>query len=45
MEEPCGFQETCAYNHKKQSNYQNTEISTLHEEVKTLKAELDTLKK
>ena len=45
VEEPCGFQETCAYNHKKRSNYQNTEINTLHEEVKTLKAELDTLKK
>ena len=44
MEEPCGFQETSAYNHKKRSNYRNTEIDTLHEEVKTLKAEQDTLK-
>ena len=44
MEEPCGFQETCAYNHKKRYNYQNTEIDTLHEEVKKLKVELDTLK-
>ena len=44
MEEPCGFQETCAYNHKKRSNYQNTEIDMLHEEVKRLKAELDNLK-
>ena len=28
----------------KRSNYQNTEIDTLHEEVKTLKAELYTFK-
>ena len=42
MEEPCGFQETCAYNHKKRYNYQNTEIDTLHKELKKLKVELDT---
>ena len=44
MEEPCGFQETCAYNHKKRYNYQNTEIKTLHEVFKKLKVELDTFK-
>ena len=44
MEEPCGFQETCAYNHKKRSYHHNTELDMLHEEVKTLKAEINTLK-
>ena len=44
MEEPCGFQETCAYNLKKRYKYQNTEIKTLQEEFKKLKVELDTFK-
>ena len=39
----CGFQK-CAYNHKRSSNYQNTEINTLHEEVKIMKTEIDALK-
>ena len=42
--EHCRFEETCAYNHKSRSNYQNNEINTMQEEVKTLNAEIDTLK-
>ena len=44
MEEHCVFQEKCAYSHKRKTNYQIKEINTLHEEVKLLKEEIDTLK-
>ena len=39
MEKPCGFQETCTYNHERRYNYQNIKINSLREEVKSLKAE------
>ena len=44
MEEHFGFQDTCAYNHKRRSDSQNIEINSLHEEVQTLKKEVDTPK-
>ena len=44
MNDHCVFQEKCAYKHKRKTNSQITEINTLHEEVKFLKAEIDTLK-
>ena len=37
MEEHSGFQDKCAYNHKRRYNSQTMEMNTLHEEVKTLK--------
>ena len=43
MDNHCGFKK-CAYNHKRSSDYQNTEINTLHEEVKMMKTEIDALK-
>ena len=44
MDNHCGFQQKCAYNHKRRSDSQNTELNTLHEEVNILKAEIDALK-
>ena len=44
MDNHCGFQQKCAYNHKRRSDSQNTELNTLHEEVNMLKAEIDALK-
>ena len=37
MEEPFGFQKTCAYNQERRSNSQKFEINSLHEEVKSLR--------